>query len=127
MMSEDKGKTWKALARPTETLCPGLGAVGSMAHIYELPAKVGDMPAGTLLYSYNSVNYDQPNGLNGRSILAVWRSLDAGYTWEEYVIIDEAKGIKEGIWEPFMIYGEEDGYLYCFYYKRHHKIPFALF
>ena len=115
MMSENGGKTWKALARPTEQLFPSLGNVGTMAHLYELPAQVGEMPAGTLLYSYNAVNYDNPNGLNGKSILAVWRSFDCGVNWEEYVVIDEAKGIKEGIWEPFMIYGEEDGYLYCFY------------
>ena len=115
MMSEDKGLTWKALARPQETLRPELGSVGSMAHIYELPAQVGDMPAGTLLYSYNAVNYDHPDGIDGSSILALWRSYDCGVTWEEYVIIDEAKGIKEGIWEPFMIYSEEDQYLYCFY------------
>ncbi len=112
MMSEDDGKTWNLIARPDETLWPALYAQGAMPHIYELPAQVGEMPAGTLLYSYNSVTYDNPGG---RSILAVWRSFDAGYTWEEYVIIDEAGGRGEGIWEPFMIYCEEDQYLYCFY------------
>ena len=116
MMSDDDGLTWSCIARPREVLYPALSARASMAHVYELPAQVGDMPAGTLLYSYNSVNYDNNNnGINGKSILAVWRSLDGGYTWEEYVIIDEARGIKEGIWEPFMIYCEEDQYLYCFY------------
>ena len=115
MMSENQGRSWKCIARPNEKIAPNLGSVGSMAHIYELPAQVGEMPAGTLLYSYNAVNYDRPDGKNGRSILAVWRSFDAGYTWEEYVIIDEAKGLTLGIWEPFMIYCEEDGYLYCFY------------
>ena len=112
MMSSDDGKTWSCIARPQEKLIKGLSSVGSMAHIYELPAKVGDMPAGTLLYSYNSVDY---NKTSGKSILAVWRSFDCGYTWDEYVIIDEAGGLEEGIWEPFMTYCEEDGYLYCFY------------
>ncbi|MBE6618921.1 MAG: exo-alpha-sialidase [Ruminococcaceae bacterium] len=116
MMSSDKGKTWKALARPKETLHDKLPRIGTMAHIYELPTKVGDMPAGTLLYSYCSVDYnDKSDGMLGKSILAVWRSFDCGVSWEEYVIIDEAKGIKEGVWEPFMTYCEEDGYLYCFY------------
>ena len=115
-MSENQGKTWKIIARPEEVLYPTLPSQGSMAHIYELPAQVGEMPAGTLLYSYNSVDYkNEHTALEGKSILAVWRSFDAGYTWEEYVIIDEAYGIGEGIWEPFMIYSEEDGYLYCFY------------
>ena len=112
MMSEDDGKTWQCIARPAETLYPDLSSQGSMAHVYELPAQVGEMPAGTLLYSYNSVDYSTTSG---KSILAVWRSFDCGYTWEEYVIIDEAGGLKEGVWEPFMIYSEEDQYLYCFY------------
>ncbi len=116
MMSPDKGKSWECIARPREVLRPELGNVGSMAHIYELPVQLGDMPAGTLLYSYNSVNYGtMEDRKSGNSILAVWRSFDCGYTWEEYVIIDEAGGIREGVWEPFMYYCEEDGYLYCFY------------
>ena len=116
MMSPDKGKSWECIARPKEVLRPELGHVGSMAHIYELPVELGEMPAGTLLYSYNSVNYGtMEDRKSGNSILAVWRSFDCGYTWEEYVIIDEAGGIREGVWEPFMYYCEEDGYLYCFY------------
>lgn len=116
MMSEDKGRTWECIARPKEVLFPELSSVGSMAHIYELPVKIGDMPAGTLLYSYNSVNYgNREDRKSGHSILAVWRSFDCGYTWEEYVVIDEAGGILEGVWEPFMTYCKEDGYLYCIY------------
>ncbi len=116
MMSSDKGKSWECIARPKEVLRPELGNVGTMAHIYELPVKLGEMPAGTLLYSYNSVNYGtMEDRKSGNSILAVWRSFDCGYTWEEYVVIDEAGGIREGVWEPFMYYCEEDGYLYCFY------------
>ena len=80
-----------------------------MAHIYELPAQVGDMPAGTLLYSGNSVNYSY------KSHIGVWRSFDAGHTWEEYTIVARAGGLKEGVWEPVMWYEESDGYLYCFY------------
>ncbi len=116
LMSEDQGKSWECISRPREILRPELKSVGSMAHIYELPADLGDMPAGTLLYSYNSVNYGtMEDRKSGNSILAVWRSFDCGYTWEEYVIIDEAGGIREGIWEPQMYYCPEDGYLYCFY------------
>ena len=106
--SSDGGASWKLIARPSETIDRSITGI-SMAHIYELPAQVGDMPAGTLLYSGNSVNYDR------KSHIGVWRSFDAGYTWEEYVIIAKAGGLKEGIWEPFMWYEESDGYLYCFY------------
>ncbi|MBR2459716.1 MAG: exo-alpha-sialidase [Clostridia bacterium] len=106
--STDGGKTWKQIARPAETIDPSIRGI-SMAHLYELPAQVGDMPAGTLLYSGNSVNY------NRKSHIAAWRSFDHGYTWEEYVIIAEGGGTREGVWEPVMWYEPSDGYLYCFY------------
>lgn len=108
MESTDDGATWKMIARPVETFDPSITGI-SMAHIYELPAQVGDMPAGTLLYSGNSVDYSR------KSHIAVWRSFDCGYTWEEYTVIAEGGGTKEGVWEPFMWYEESDGYLYCFY------------
>jgi len=108
MESTDDGATWKMIARPKETIDTSITGI-SMAHIYELPAQVGDMPAGTLLYSGNSVDYSR------KSHIAVWRSYDCGYTWEEYTIIAEGGGTKEGVWEPFMWYEESDGYLYCFY------------
>ncbi|MBE6607189.1 MAG: exo-alpha-sialidase [Ruminococcaceae bacterium] len=108
MESSDGGKTWEVIARPDETIDTSIKGI-SMAHIYELPAQLGDMPAGTLLYSGNSVNYSR------KSHIAVWRSFDCGYTWEEYVIIAEGGGTKEGVWEPFMWYEPSDGYLYCFY------------
>lgn len=106
--SSDRGATWKVIARPHETLDPSITGI-SMAHIYELPEQVGDMPAGTLLYSGNSVNYSK------KSHIAIWRSFDCGYTWQEYVIIAEGGGTREGVWEPFVYYEEKDGYLYCFY------------
>ena len=106
--STDGGASWTLIARPEETIDTSIEGI-SMAHIYELPAKVGDMPAGTLLYSGNSVNYSR------KSHIAIWRSFDAGYTWEEYTIVASAGGLGEGIWEPFVWYEETDGYLYCFY------------
>ena len=108
MESADGGLTWKMIARPEEAFDTSIVGI-SMAHLYELPVAVGDMPAGTLLYSGNSVDYDV------KSHIAIWRSFDCGYTWEEYVIIDEAGGTREGIWEPYVWYEESDGYLYCFY------------
>ena len=106
--STDKGETWNIIARPRETLDRTLKGV-TMAHIYELPAQVGDMPAGTLLYSGNSVDYTR------KSHIAIWRSFDAGRTWKEYTIVASGGGIGEGVWEPFTWYEESDGYLYCFY------------
>lgn len=118
MESSDGGKTWKMIARPQETINPTFTAEDgteyaiqgiSMAHIYELPAQVGDMPAGTLLYSGTSVNYDC------YSQVAIWRSFDCGYTWEEYTVVATGGGHREGVWEPFTWYEPSDGYLYFFY------------
>ena len=106
--STDRGETWKIIARPRETIDRSIRGI-SMAQIYELPAQVGDMPAGTLLYSGNSVDYSY------KSHIGVWRSFDAGYTWEEYTLVAKAGGLKEGVWERVMWYEETDGYLYCFY------------
>lgn len=108
MESSDGGKSWKIISRPEETIDPSISGI-SMAHIYELPNQVGDMPAGTLLYSGTSVNYSR------KSHVAIWRSYDCGYTWEEYTIIAEGGGTREGVWEPFTYYDEADEFLYCFY------------
>lgn len=107
MGSDDDGKTWKLLARPKETKKPKTGWAGSMAHIYELPEQIGNMPAGTLIYSSNAVNYERS------SHIGVWRSLDCGKTWKEISIVAGGGGTKEGVWEPYMI--AHEGYLYCFY------------
>jgi len=108
MESTDDGENWKIIARPLETIDPSIKGI-SMANLFELPVQIGDMPAGTLLYSGNSVDY------NRKSHIAIWRSFDCGYTWEEYSIVATGGGTLEGVWEPFMFYEESDGYLYCFY------------
>ncbi|MBP3333691.1 MAG: exo-alpha-sialidase [Clostridia bacterium] len=109
MKSTDKGLNWEVIARPSETIDTSTGWAGSMAHIYELPAKLGNLPAGTLIYSSNSVNYERS------SHIGVWRSTDCGKTWKEISIVARGGGIGEGVWEPVMFYNEDDGYLYCFY------------
>jgi hypothetical protein len=78
-----------------------------MAHIYELPEQIGDMPAGTLIYSSTAVNYDY------YSHLGVWASIDCGHTWTEISVVATGGGLALGVWEPVMFY--ENGYLYCFY------------
>ncbi len=102
MMSEDDGLGWKCIARPEEEIDISLKA-GQMAHIYELPKQVGDMPAGTLIYAANSVDFSR------KSDISIWRSYDCGYTWEQYVRIASGGGNRKGVWEPFTICSEEDG------------------
>ena len=110
--STDGGESWKVIFRPVDTIKPDIWA-GSMAHIYELPAKVGKMPAGTLIYSSNTVNYDK------YSHISMWISYDAGKTWKQSKnLIATGGGLGEGVWEPVMFY--DNGYLYCFYSDDSH-------
>ncbi len=111
-ISADKGKTWECITKNIESkMFPTWIAPAQMSHIYELPVQMGDMPAGTLLYSHNVVN----GYAEGPSAIVISRSYDLGKTWDEYCIVDRAGGEPNGVWEPFTMYCEEDGYLYCFY------------
>ncbi len=106
VQSTDGGKTWSVLSYPVETIRPEFWG-GNMAHIYELPDQVGNMPAGTLIYSSNTVNYEM------YSHIGVWVSNDCGQTWTEISIVRSGGGTGLGVWEPVMFY--DNGYLYCFY------------
>ncbi len=114
--SSDGGLTWHVISRPEEqnamNKTHGL-TPGHMAHIYELPEAVGKYPAGTLVFSSGSINYDM------RSEIWMWYSTDCGRTWKQTTKL--ASGVHDGVqswgytgvWEPYSIY--DNGYLYCFY------------
>lgn len=84
------GKKFSKIGRFTDSeathaLCCG--------HLYELPRQVGDMPAGTVLWA-GSV------GLKSETLKArVWRSSDAGETWQYLSECARAKP-QGGLWEP---------------------------
>ena len=106
--SSDKGATWKPLSTAVEKLDPTLTNHWE-PHLFELPCQVGDMPEGTILLSGTTINA----GNDRKSHVTVWRSFNQGKSWEQYSIVAEAGGLKEGLWEPFIMY--ENGALYCFY------------
>ena len=118
--STDGGESFSPLTVARETIDKSLVNHWE-PHLYELPERVGDMPAGTVLLSGTTIN-----GTNDRkSQIAVWRSFDAGESFEEYTVVDIAGGLSRGLWEPFIIY--EDGWLYCFYsseayYEKHSQV-----
>jgi hypothetical protein len=82
--------------------------------LYELPVKIGALPAGTLLYS-TSVGQERNAPMENR----IYQSADGGVTWTYLSLCGKgriAKNLKDpsGIWEPeFGI--AKSGELVCYY------------
>lgn len=69
--SLDKGESWSELSRVYETKFNY--SVGAQPHLYQLPRRIGDFAAGTLLLS------GMVQARNGSAtIILVWSSQDAG-------------------------------------------------
>ncbi|TDD17152.1 exo-alpha-sialidase [Kribbella turkmenica] len=77
--------------------------------LFELPRRIGDLPAGTLLYAA-SVGAQAENR---RMDLDIWHSRDAGQTWK-YLSRCASATDTGGLWEPeFSV--DVDGRLVCHY------------
>lgn len=77
--------------------------------LYELPQQVGELPAGTLLWSA-SVGQDEPGR---RMAIRVFRSNDIGRSWQ-YLSTVAAAPNDRGLWEPeFSV--DAEGNLVCHY------------
>lgn len=106
--STDGGESWYPYSNAVQLLDKTLSLYWN-GHLFELPEKVGDMPAGTILLSGCCINKAQDT----KTHISIWRSFNGGKNWEQYSIVGEAGGLGEGLWEPCIIY--ENGSLYCFY------------
>jgi len=109
--SADGGGTWSYLSQVTDTV-NGYGMRWN-PQIYELPAALGALPAGTLLVSGLSV----PANLASTEIL-VYDSTDQGRTW--HFLSSVAKGgaaytadPNTPVWEPFLLM--DNGRLIVYY------------
>ncbi|MFC5901218.1 RICIN domain-containing protein [Streptomyces zhihengii] len=79
------------------------------ATLFELPSRVGNLPAGTLLWA-SSAGQDEAGR---RMALRVWRSNDVGRSWS-YLSSCATAGNTGGLWEPeFSV--AADGALVCTY------------
>lgn len=108
--SVDGGETWNELSRITDQV-NGWG-LRYQPHLYELPAPVGQFPAGTIIASGNSI----PTDLSQTKI-DVYASLDKGATWSfvSHVASGGAAIPDNGIpaiWEPFVMWYEGQVVLY---------------
>ncbi|RZT10296.1 hypothetical protein SAMN05216319_1247 [Duganella sp. CF402] len=109
--SSDDGKTF---ARISAIADPEFKQGHCCGTLYELPVKIGTLPAGTLLYSA-SVGQERNAPMENR----IYQSADGGATWNYLSLCGKgriAKNLKDpsGIWEPeFAI--AKSGELVCYY------------
>lgn len=103
--SADDGTTWTALSSMVD---PAYSERTCCATIFELPAAMGTLPAGTVLLSAS----EGAAGAAGHEI-KVWSSADQGATWTYLSSCAKTSGVA-GLWEPeFQV--AADGELLCYY------------
>ncbi|WP_373987138.1 sialidase family protein [Duganella sp. BuS-21] len=109
--SSDDGKTFSRIGAIAD---PALKQGHCCGTLFELPVKIGALPAGTLLYAA-SVGQERAAPMENR----IYQSADGGATWNYLSLCGQgriAKNLKEpsGIWEPeFAI--AKSGELVCYY------------
>ncbi len=108
--SNDDGITWQYNSTVKDTLNEGFWNEW-MPFLYELPADIGDFEKGTVILAATSV-YGE--GVTD-STVTLYSSTDAGKTFTAFCNVDKAGGTEWGVWEPFLIYEEATGRLFCFY------------
>ncbi|MBQ6066043.1 MAG: exo-alpha-sialidase [Clostridia bacterium] len=107
--STDDGRTWQKLCHVTDDYnnyyCEW------MPFLYELPADIGDFEKGTVILAATSIT---GAGVTD-STITLYESTDLGRTFRAFCNVDKAGGTDWGVWEPYLIYEEETGRLFCFY------------
>lgn len=92
--STDSGASFRQVGTVSDPEAAG-GQGLCCSTLFELPQRVGNLPAGTLLWSA-SVGQDETNR---RMALRVFKSNDVGRTWSHLSTIATA-GSTGGLWEP---------------------------
>ncbi|HEY6739762.1 MAG TPA: sialidase family protein [Actinopolymorphaceae bacterium] len=105
--STDDGRSFRSIGAIPASQQAGTQGL-CCASIFELPRRVGDLPAGTLLWS-GSVGADA--GPDRRMTQRIWRSDDHGRTWSYLSTCSEAPNAR-GQWEPELSVDAE-GRLVC--------------
>src|SRR5947209_7639506 len=119
LSSTDGGKTFKQIATIADPAAAN-GAQGCCAGLYELPAPVGDLPAGTLLW-VDGTGYGLRTEIR-RVEQRLWASRDHGVTWQYISDIADPQN-PYATWETSLSVAA-DGQLVAFYSdetdKSHH-------
>ncbi len=108
--SSDDGLTWTQISTVTDNLNVGFWNEW-MPFLFELPTDMGSFEKGTIILAATSVFGE---GVTD-STITLYSSTDLGRTFDAFCNVDTAGGTEWGVWEPYLIYEEEKGRLYCFY------------
>ncbi len=108
--SNDDAASWQYVCTVKDTLNENFWNEW-MPFLYELPSDIGAFEKGTILLGGTSV-YGE--GVTD-STITLYASSDAGKTFTAFCNVDKAGGTDWGVWEPFLIYEEATGRLFCFY------------
>jgi hypothetical protein len=107
--SEDEGASFEQISSIPLSQFNGQDGL-CCGSLFELPQQIGDMPAGTLLYS---ASVGQDAGPDRRMDLDIWQSQDAGESWSYLSTCASARN-SGGLWEPeFSV--DDRGRLVCHY------------
>ncbi|MBQ8209425.1 MAG: hypothetical protein IJZ35_02440 [Clostridia bacterium] len=108
--STDDAVSWNYVCNVKDNLNDGYWNEW-MPFLYELPADIGDFEKGTVILAATSI-YGE--GVTD-STITLYSSTDLGRTFNAFCNVDKAGGTEWGVWEPYLIYEEETGRLFCFY------------
>lgn len=108
--STDDAETWHFVCSVRDRLNDGFWNEW-MPFLYELPADVGEFERGTVILAATSV---YGPGVTD-STITLYESTDLGRTFNAFCNVDKAGGTDWGVWEPYLIYEEETGRIFCFY------------
>lgn len=110
--SDDNGQSWRVVGQIRSHIPEWIANWQPM--LYELPAAVGQLPAGTLLLA-GCVR----NRPTSETAMCIYQSNDQGVSWSPLSTVatgggfSQSGGLSTGLWEPFLYW--EDGKLWCFY------------
>lgn len=110
--STDRGSHWETVTFVEDTIHTQVRNAFAPC-LFELPYAVGEMPAGTVILGSDSMN---SVGEWNRGYIVLYRSYDAGETWEAFTTVAETvkNGGEFGVWEPNFVC-TEDGTLIVYY------------
>lgn len=110
--SSNGGETWQYFSSISNDSINNGFITEWMPCLFELPVDMGEYKAGTVLLAGTSKS---EKDVFKTSTITIHVSQNGGETWKTLCNVDIGGDNKNGIWEPFLIYEEERGRLYCFY------------